>query len=174
MQKKFKVRIFRGIESDILGDGSLDYPDSLLKEFDFVIGSIHSGFKMSEQQMTDRIRRAMDNQHLTFIGHPTGRLLLAREGYALNMEAILAKAVKTGVVIELNANPHRLDLDWRVCRQAKEKGVRLGIYPDAHSIDGMEVLEFGIGIARKGWLEKDDIVNTLPLPQMEKFLMKRK
>lgn len=174
LQKKFKIRVFKGIESDILSDGKLDYPDSILKEFDFVIGSIHSGFRMPEKQMTERLQRAMDNPYLTYLGHPTGRLLLAREGYALDLEALIRYAKKTGVVIELNSNPHRLDLDWRFCRSAKEKGVRLGIHPDAHSIDGMDVLEYGVGVARKGWLEKKDISNALPLAAMEKFLKNRR
>ena len=174
LQKRFKIRIFRGIESDILPDGKLDYPESILAGFDFVIGSIHSRFRMPEAEMTRRIQRAMRSKYLTFVGHPTGRLLLAREGYAVNMPELLSTAREEGVVMELNANPHRLDLDWRVLRDARKKGVLLSINPDAHSLEGLHDIAYGVGIARKGWLEKKDVVNTLPLPEMEKFLKQRK
>ncbi|MBI3306984.1 MAG: DNA polymerase/3'-5' exonuclease PolX, partial [Candidatus Omnitrophica bacterium] len=138
LQKKFKVRIFKGIESDILGDGKLDYPDSILSRFDFVIGSVHSRFNLPEKEMTERIRRAMENKYVTFIGHPTGRLLLGRDGYALDLNVIFQWAKKTGVVMELNSHPHRLDLDWRVCQMGKKSGVLFSINPDAHSVEGME------------------------------------
>ncbi len=174
LQKSFEIRIFRGIESDILPDGKLDYPESILAGFDFVIGSIHSRFRMPEAEMTRRIQRAMRNKYLTFVGHPTGRLLLAREGYAVNMPALLSTAREEGVVMELNANPQRLDLDWRVLRDARKKGVLLSINPDAHSLEGLHDISYGVGIARKGWLEKKDVVNTLPLSEMEKFLKRRK
>lgn len=174
LQKRFKIRIFRGIESDILTDGKLDYPDSILAQFDFVIGSIHSRFNMPEREMTARIARAMENKYLTFVGHPTGRLLLAREGYAVDIESLVDHAKKVGVVMELNANPHRLDLDWRVCPYAKKKGVRVSVNPDAHSVEGLRDVTYGVGIARKGWLEKGDVVNTMPLGEMEKFLRRRR
>ncbi len=174
LQKKFKIRIFKGTECDILGDGALDYKDPILKEMDFVIGSIHSRFNLPEKEMMARIKRAMDNKYLTFFGHPTGRLILQRESYAVDMPGLIDHAKKTGVVMELNANPHRLDLDWRMCRYAKEKGVPVSINPDAHSEEGLKDIAYGIGIARKGWLEKRDVVNTKPLSEIEKFLKRRR
>ncbi len=172
--KKYKIRIFWGTESDILGDGKLDYPDPVLEEFDFVIGSVHSRFTLPEKEQTHRILRAMDSKYLTFVGHLTGRLLLSREGYALNVIQIIDGAKKKQVTIELNANPYRLDLDWRYGPYAKKQGVRVSINPDAHSVDGLRDVAYGVGIARKGWLEKKDVVNTMPLPEMEKFLKQRR
>jgi len=174
LQKKYKIRIFWGTESDILADGKLDYPDSILAEFDFVIGSVHSHFNLQEKEQTNRILGAMDSKYLTFVGHLTGRLLLAREGYSVDPAKIIDGAKAKQVVIELNANPHRLDLDWRYCPHAKEKGVQVSINPDAHSVDGLGDVAYGVGIARKGWLEKKDVVNTLPLTPMEKFLKRRR
>lgn len=174
LQKKFKIRIFKGTESDILADGSLDYPEEILKGFDFVIGSIHSKFNMPEDEMTHRISRAMQNKYMTFLGHPTGRLLMRREGYKFNTDTIFKCAEDYGVVIELNADPNRLDLDWRLCQSGKKKGLAFGIHPDAHSVDAFKYMAYGIGIARKGWLEKKDVVNTMPLAQIEKFLQRKK
>lgn len=175
LAKKYsKIRIFWGIESDILKDGKLDYPDSILEAFDFVIGSVHSQFNLREKEQTNRILRAMDSKYLTFVGHLTGRLLLAREGYTVDVARIIDGANEKQVTIELNANPYRLDLDWRYCPYAKEKGVRVSINPDAHSTQGLRDVSYGIGIARKGWLEKKDIVNTMPLAEMEKFLKTRR
>jgi DNA polymerase (family 10) len=151
--------ILKGIESDILFDGSLDYDDEILAGFDFVIGSVHSRFKMPEKEMTERIVRAMENPYFSLLGHPTGRLLLAREGYAVDIEAILEKASEIGVAIELNASPHRFDLDWRHLKKAKDLGVKICINPDAHHVEGLNDIYYGIGIARKGWLEKKDVVN---------------
>ncbi len=162
LQKKFKIKIFKGVESDILTDGDLDYEDSVLKKFDFVIGSVHSSFGMTEEQMTKRVLNAVKNPYLDFLGHPTGRLLLAREGFQINMHKVIEAAAKTGVVVELNAHPNRLDMDWRLGKFLKEKKARVSINPDAHSIAGLEDVEFGIGIARKGWLGPENIVNTLP------------
>lgn len=159
-----EIRILKGIESDILPDGDLDYPDEILDTFDFVIASVHSGFSMDRDTMTERLLAAMDNPYTTILGHPTGRLLLSREGYPLDMEAILEGAAKRGVAIEINANPHRLDLDWRWCRKAKELGVLLAICPDAHDIDGLSHISYGINIARKGWLTADDIF-PYPFPK---------
>ncbi|HXV27736.1 MAG TPA: PHP domain-containing protein, partial [bacterium] len=174
LRKHFKIRIFRGIESDILGDGKLDYPDSILSQFDFVIGSVHSRFKMAEKEMTARIHRAMENKYLTFVGHPTGRLILARDPYPVNLQKLIDAANKLDVIMELNANPHRLDLDWRMCRYAKEKKVPVSINPDAHSTEGLKDVTYGVGIARKGGLEKKDVINTLPFSAVEKLLKKRK
>ena len=126
-------RILKGIEADILADGRLDYDAEILDSFDYVIGSIHSRFSMDGDAMTKRVLAALDDPHLTILAHPTGRLLLTREPYAINIEAVLEKAAQVGVAVELNADPHRLDLDWRYCRQAKELGVTIEIGPDAHS-----------------------------------------
>jgi DNA polymerase (family 10) len=154
------LRVLKGIEADILPDGRVDYEPELLDHFDYVIASVHSRFGMDQQQMTDRVLRALEDPHVTILGHPTGRLLLTREPYAIDMEAVLQKAAETGVAVELNADPHRLDLDWRLCRTAKQLGVTIEIGPDAHSTTGLDNVEFGIGIARKGWLEADDVLNA--------------
>lgn len=163
-------RIFAGIECDILKDGTLDFSDDVLATLDYVVASVHSSFTMPEAEMTRRIIRAMENPHVTMLGHPTGRLLLSRDPYALNMPAILDAAAATGTIIELNANPRRLDLDWRWWPLAKEKGVKCAINPDAHSTAGLQDLVFGVGIARKGWLTKNDVINTLPLAGIEAIL----
>lgn len=158
--------IFKGIEVDILPDGSLDYDDSLLAGFDFVIASVHSHFKMSEADMTARILKAIYHPQVTMIGHLTGRLLLAREGYPVNIPAILKACAETGTVIELNAHPSRLDLDWRHAALARELGVMLAINPDAHSCDGLDAIAYGVGIARKGGWRKAEVLNTRSLAQM--------
>lgn len=173
-RKYSKIRIFWGTESDILVDGKLDYPDSVLEEFDFIIGSIHSHFILPEKEQTNRILRAMDSKYLTFVGHLTGRLLLSREGYALDQVRIIDGAKEKDVTIELNANPHRLDLDWRYGPYAKKQGVRVSINPDAHSMDALRDMVYGVGIARKGWFEKKDVVNTMPVSEIEKFLKRRR
>jgi DNA polymerase (family 10) len=175
LAKKYsKIRIFWGTESDILVDGKLDYSDSILEDFDFVIGSVHTHFNLSEKDQTNRILRAMDSKYLTFVGHLTGRLLLSREGFALDIARVIDGAKEKKVSIELNANPYRLDLDWRYCPYAKKKGVPVSINPDAHSVEGLRDTVYGVGIARKGWLEKRDVVNTLAVTEMEKFLKRRR
>ncbi|MBI3019221.1 MAG: DNA polymerase/3'-5' exonuclease PolX [Deltaproteobacteria bacterium] len=166
--KNFKI--LKGTEVDILPDGSLDFPDSLLAEFDFVIASVHSKFKMSEKDMTQRITKALKNKHVTMIGHPTGRLLFEREGYPVNLLELVNVASDYGKAMELNSHPARLDIDWKICKYAKSKGVPVSINPDAHRTSGIEVLKFGVGIARKGWLAKKDVLNTRPLKEIEKFL----
>jgi DNA polymerase (family 10) len=153
-------RILKGIEADIRANGDLDYDDALLDRFDYVIGSVHSGFKMSESEMTTRITTALEHPRLTILGHPTGRLLLARDPYPVDVDALIEKAAATGVAIELNADPRRLDLDWRFLRRAKSLGVTIEIGPDAHSIAGLDNVAIGVGVARKGWLEADDILNA--------------
>ncbi|MBI4714370.1 MAG: DNA polymerase/3'-5' exonuclease PolX [Nitrospirae bacterium] len=168
------IAIFKGIESDILADGSLDYPDEILATFDFVIASIHSRFQMTEREMTDRILRAVANPYTTMLGHPTGRLLLSREGYAVDLKKIIDAAAERKVVIELNANPYRLDLDWRLCRYTHDRGVRVSINPDAHSPEGLEDTVYGVGIARKGGLTKDDVLNTMTAEKIEEYLSSRK
>ncbi|MFZ9931840.1 MAG: DNA polymerase/3'-5' exonuclease PolX [Chthoniobacterales bacterium] len=159
-------RLFAGTECDILKDGTLDFPDSLLAQLDYVVASVHSSFTLPEAEMTKRLVRAMENRQVTMLGHLTGRLLLKRDAYAVNIPDILDAAAATGTIIELNADPHRLDLDWRWWRLAKEKGVRCVINPDAHSVGGLQSLYFGVGAARKGWLTAKDIVNCLPLAKV--------
>jgi len=154
------IRVLKGVEADILADGTLDYGPDVLDRFDFVIGSIHARFGMSEAEMTRRVLTAMDDPHLAILGHPTGRLLLQREPYAIDLEQVLAKAAARGVAVEVNADPHRLDLDWRMVRRARELGVTLSIGADAHSTGGMTNVAIGVGIARKGWLEPDRVLNT--------------
>ena len=167
-------RILKGIEADILADGRLDYDAEILDSFDYVIGSIHSRFSMDGDAMTKRVLTALDDPHLTILAHPTGRLLLTREPYAINIEAVLEKAVQVGVAVELNADPHRLDLDWRYCRQAKELGVTIEIGPDAHSTAGLDNMHFGIGMARKAWLEAGEILNTRSAEDVLAFARKRR
>lgn len=154
--------VLKGIEADILADGRVDYDEHVLASFDYVIGSIHSRFSMNGAQMTERVLRALDDPHLTILGHPTGRLLLAREPYEVDMNAVIEKAAERGVVLELNADPHRLDLDWTHCHEAKKRGVRIEIGPDAHSTHGLDYMDLGVAIARKGWLEKNDVLNCGP------------
>ncbi len=154
------VTVLKGIEADILADGRLDYGPDILDRFDFVIGSIHSRFSMNGAAMTERVLRALDEPQLTILAHPTGRLLLSREPYALDVEAVLEKAAERGVAVELNADPKRLDLDWRHLIRAKALGVRVAIGPDAHSVGSLDNVFMGVGMARKSWLEAGDILNT--------------
>lgn len=154
------VRILKGVEADILADGTLDYGDELLDRFDFVIGSVHSRFAMDREAMTARVLRALDNPNLTILGHPTGRLLLSREPYPIDVEAVLEKAAEVGAAMELNADPHRLDLDWRHIPRARALGVPIEIGPDAHSPRGLDYMTTGIGIARKGGLAAREVLNT--------------
>lgn len=166
--------IFKGIESDILPDGSLDYPEDILEKFDFVIASVHSNFTMKRDDQMRRIVTAMKNPYTTMLGHPTGRLLLSREGYDVDMRAIIDAAAEHDVIIELNASPYRLDIDWRHLRYVKEKGVMISINPDAHSTGGLTEISYGVGIARKGWQEKKDVLNTRAAAEVAKIFNKRK
>ena len=152
--------ILHGVEADILVDGRLDYEDDVLAGLDFVIGSIHSRFNLSGPEMTARVLAALDNPFLSILGHPTGRLLLSRDAYAIDLEAIFEKAGPLGVAIEINADPHRLDLDWRVLRSARKHGVMISIGADAHNLAGLANVEYGVGIARKGWLGPGEVLNT--------------
>lgn len=154
------IRIFKGTECDILADGNLDFDDETLASFDYVVASVHSLFKQPEPEMTARIVRAVSHPLVTMLGHATGRILLRREGYQVDLEAVLQAAAKHGTAIEINANPHRLDLDWVHVKRAKELGVRLVINPDAHHVDELDNLRYGVDVARRGWLEKDDVLNT--------------
>ncbi|HEY1771036.1 MAG TPA: DNA polymerase/3'-5' exonuclease PolX [Chthoniobacterales bacterium] len=167
-------RLFAGVECDILRDGSLDFDDETLGELDFVVASVHSAFQLPEAEMTKRIIRAISNPFVTMLAHPTGRLLLKRNGYAVDIPAILAAAAATGTWIEINAAPKRLELDWRWWPRAKEKGVKCVINPDAHGVERLQELWFGVGVARKGWLTKDDVVNTLPLGKIERELQRKR
>lgn len=158
-------RILKGIESDIRPDGSLDYDEKVLKTFELVIVSVHSGLEMNEKDATKRIVAAVENPYTTILGHPTGRLLLSRKGYPLNYEKVFDACLANNVAIEINANCHRLDLDWRHVRRAKERGLKLCIGPDAHSTGGLEDMIYGVGIARKGWLEPGDLLNCMTLDE---------
>jgi DNA polymerase (family X) len=167
-------RIFKGIESDILPDGSLDYDADILERFDFVIGSIHSSFHLKKDEQEARIIKAMESPYMTMFGHPTGRLLLSRDGYDIDMRTIIDAAARTVTIIELNASPYRLDIDWRYMKYAKEKGVMISINPDAHAAAGLAEIFYGTGIARKGWQEKKDIVNTRTAAEIVDLLKQRK
>ncbi|ADD03394.1 MULTISPECIES: DNA polymerase/3'-5' exonuclease PolX [Thermoanaerobacter] len=174
LSKKYNdIVIFKGIESDILPDGSLDYEEEILKQFDFVIASIHSHFRMSKEDMTKRMIKAIENKYTTIIGHVTGRLLLARDSYEIDIYEVIAAAAHYGKIIEINANPYRLDLDWRYVKHAKEKGVKLAICSDAHSIEGLNDVKYGVGIARKGWLEAKDVINTYEVHEIYKLFRQK-
>ena len=171
-KKNSTIRIFKGIESDILSGGSLDYDDSILEGFDFVIASVHSGFTMKKDDMEERILKAMKNPYTTILGHPTGRLLLSRDGYQVDMMRIIDCAAQNHVILELNASPYRLDIDWRYLKYAKDKGVMISINPDAHAVAGLEEVFFGVNIARKGWQESKDILNTRDVNDIKEIFTK--
>lgn len=165
-------KILKGIEADILPDGSLDYDDNTLSLFDFVIASIHSNLKMDRDKMTLRMINAIKNKHTTMIGHLTGRILLAREACDMDVEAVLDAAAEHNKIIEINCDPHRMDLDWRYMKYAKNKGIKFAINPDAHSLIGMENITFGVGIARKGWLEPSNIINCMDFENVIRIFKK--
>ena len=167
-------RIFKGIESDILADGSLDYEDEVLELFDFVIASLHSSFNQPLEEMTNRVLRAIANPYTTMLGHVTTRLLLRRDGVALDMEKILTAASAGGVVVEVNANPRRLDLDWRHGPRARELGLLTSVNPDAHTVEGIGDIRFGVGIARKAGFEASRVVNTLDADSFGEFIGRRR
>jgi len=156
-----RFTILKGIESDILPDGSLDYPDNILASFDAVIGSIHGQFDLHPEQQTDRLVRALENPYLHILGHSTGRLLLRRPGYEFDMLKIIDTAAEYGKIIEINSNPYRLDLPSEYIKEAKTKGIRFSINPDAHNTLGIFHVDYGVKMARKGWLSASDIINTL-------------
>jgi DNA polymerase (family 10) len=169
-----RFRILKGIESDILEDGSLDYPDEILTGFDYVVASVHSRFKLDPARQTERMLRAVANPHTTILGHLTGRLLLRREGYELDIDAVLRACAEHGVAVEINANPHRLDLDWRWYRRALELGCWLSINPDAHSAEELALTRWGVMVARKGGVPKDRVLNCLDRVQLEAWLAARR
>jgi len=166
--------IFKGIESDILYDGSLDYPDEILKRFDFIVASVHSILKMDEEKATSRLIKAIENPYTTILGHPTGRLLLSRSGYPINYKKVIDACAANNVVIEINANPLRLDLDWRWHQYALDKGVWLSVNPDAHRREGFLDMQYGILAARKGGLYKERCLNALSLQDITEFFEKAK
>ncbi|MCX7923189.1 MAG: DNA polymerase/3'-5' exonuclease PolX [Clostridia bacterium] len=168
-EKYAGFKVLKGIELDILPDGSVDYDEDTLECFDFTIASVHSSFKMDEDKMTERVIKAIKNRFVNILGHPTGRLLLSREPFKISMTEIINTAVDEGVILEINANPHRLDLDWRFCKAAKEAGCKFVISPDAHMLDGIDDMVYGVNIARKGWLTVEDVINTMDLSKMDKL-----
>jgi DNA polymerase (family X) len=167
------IRVLRGIEADILPDGRLGYPPELLAGFDFVIASVHNRFQMTREEMTERILAAMDNPSVTILGHLTGRLLLTRDPFPLDLDRVFARAAERGVAIEINADPQRLDLDWRAVRSARDAGVAISIGADAHSAAGLANMEMGVRVARKGWLGPGDVLNTLPADDFLAFARRR-
>ena len=167
-------RVFKGVESDILNDGSLDYPEEILKTFDFIVASVHSNLKMSEEKATARLIGAIENPYTTILGHPSGRLLLSRPGYPINHKKIIDACAANGVIIELNAHPYRLDIDWRWITYCIEKGVKISVNPDAHEKQGYHDMHFGICVARKGMLTKEMCFNSLSLSEIEEYFILRK
>jgi DNA polymerase (family 10) len=164
------ITLLKGIEVDILEDGSLDLSDEILKELDIVVCSVHHKFGLSQKEQTGRIVRAMENPYANVIAHPTGRMIGSRQPYDLDMERVMEAAKETGCVLELNADPNRLDLNDIYCKMAKEMGVKISIATDAHSKRGLDNMRFGVGQARRGWLEKGDVINTRTLKQLKKLL----
>ncbi|MDD5262573.1 MAG: DNA polymerase/3'-5' exonuclease PolX [Methylacidiphilales bacterium] len=168
------IHLFAGVECDILKDGSLDYEDDILSQLDYTVASVHSAFTLDEDEMTRRIIRAIENPHVTMLGHLTGRLLLKREPYKVNIPKIIDAAAHTGTWIELNANPLRLDMDWRYWKAARDKGVKCVINPDAHAVSQLGYLKLGVQIARKGWLTADHVINCLALRDVKKQLLAKR
>ena len=168
-----ELTIFSGVECDILKDGSLDYNESVLSQLDYCIASVHSSFSLAENEMTKRVIKAIESPHVTMIGHLTGRLLLLRKPYDINVSKIIDACAKNNTIIEINANPRRLDMDWRWWKKAKDKGVKCSINPDAHKIEHFQYLHFGVKIAQKGWLESSDVVNCLPIDEIKKLLKQK-
>jgi DNA polymerase (family X) len=174
LRKKVKgIELFHGIECDILADGALDYDDETLAVFDYVVASVHSFFNQTQEEMTARICKAIRHPRVTMLGHATGRLLLKRDGYKVDLEKVLTTAAETGTLIEINASPPRLDLDWIHAKRAKALGVKLVINPDAHAVDEIALTRYGIDVARRGWLEKGDVFNTRSAAAVKKFFAER-
>jgi DNA polymerase (family X) len=177
-QRGAELRLLAGVEADILADGQLDYAaqgdGDVLDALDYVIGSVHSNFRMPRDAMTARISRAVGDRRLTMLGHATGRLLLTRDGYAVDLDAVAAAAAASGALLEINADPHRLDLSWQHWPAARERGVRTAINPDAHSVEGLRNVRYGVNIARKARFTAADVLNTWPVQDIVAFLQERK
>jgi len=168
--RRFKLHVFAGTECDILADGRLDFDDDTLRPLDYVVVSVHSAFAQDEATMTRRIIRALEQPRVTMLGHLTGRLLLRREGYPVDVGRVIDAALANRVAIELNANPSRLDMDWRHWRKAAERGLLCVINPDAHATDQLQYVSAGVAAARKGWLTKEQVLNTRPLAEVTSYL----
>jgi DNA polymerase (family 10) len=162
-------QILKGTEVDILGDGKLDLPEKILEKLDFIVAAIHSGFKQDKVKMTRRIVQALENPHIHILAHPSGRLLGARDPYEVEMDELMESAKKYGKALEINAYFERLDLDDIHCRKAKEMGIRVGIGTDAHHLDQMWMMSLGVAVARRGWLETNDVLNTMSLKGILKW-----
>jgi DNA polymerase (family X) len=174
LQKNLDITILKGIESDILKDGMLDYTDDFLSEFQFVVASVHARFKLDEEQMTSRLLRAVENPLTDVIGHMTGRLLLSRDPYKLNIEKVLDACAANNVVVEVNANPRRLDLDWRLLYKAREKGCLFAINADAHSISEIDLIKYGVMMGKKGGLKELEVINCFDKQKFINFLNKKR
>ena len=173
LNKNSDLRIYKGIESDILKDGSLDYDNDILSLFEFVVASIHSNFHLDEDEMAARIIKAVENEHIDLLAHPTGRLLLRRDGYKLNIKKVIDACSQNDVAVEINANPNRLDLDWRNLFYAREKGCKFAINPDAHSLEGIHDIKYGIMIARKGGVQNSEVINCYSEGDFQKFINRK-
>jgi DNA polymerase (family 10) len=173
LRSRYKLKIFQGIESDILSDGSLDYPDEFLPHFDFIVASVHSRFNLDEKEMTARIIRAIENPYTDLLGHPSGRLLLARDPYKIDTKKIIDACAANFVAIEINSHPKRLDLDWRWIYYAREKGCMFSINADAHSIEDISKLKYGIMMGRKGGLMSSEVINCYEPEAFKKFLTRK-
>lgn len=173
ISSRYNIEVFHGIESDILRDGSLDYENDFMENFEFVVASIHSIFNLTEDEMTSRMIRAIENENTDVIAHPTGRLLLSRAPYKVNIKKIIDACVLNDVAIEINANPHRLDLDWRNLFYAREKGCKFSINPDAHSVEGIMDSEYGIMIARKGGVQPEEVINCYDIESFKKYINRK-
>lgn len=171
---KFKTHVFSGIECDILGDGRLDLDESTLMQLDYVVSSVHISMTQGEDEMTKRLIRAIEHPATTMLGHLTGRILLKREGYKVDVAKVVDAAIANGVIIEINANPRRLDMDWRFWRRAAEKGLMTSINPDAHRAEHFDFVEAGVNVARKGWLSEANVFNTFSKEDVRKAFSKRR
>jgi DNA polymerase (family 10) len=170
---RFKVHVFAGVECDILPDGRLDYEDEILAKLDYLVASVHNAFAQDEETMTARIIRAIEHPRMTMLGHVTGRLLLRREGYRVNLAKIVDAAIANGVIVELNASPWRLDMDWRHWHKAAERGLVCAINPDAHETGGLRHVRAGINAARKGWLTRENVLNTRSLAEVRNHFSRK-
>jgi DNA polymerase (family 10) len=173
-RKLYPFKIFKSIESDILNDGSLDYSNDILGSFDMVIASVHSNLKMTEEKAMMRLLKAIENPYTTILGHMTGRLLLSRPGYPVDHDKIIDACAANKVIIELNANPSRLDIDWRFIDKALQKNVLISINPDAHHIDGLDDTRYGVFVAQKSMLSKEKNLSSFSLGEIEKYISERK